>query len=380
MDARGRRPLAAGPMSVASQLLHVVAGVDARSRRQVVYWAITVGLYAVCVLLLVFVGRVGAADPRAVSTLVATLVGGTLLFYLPVRLSARLALSPSLLAIVQAVFAIASIVAAYAIIGPSRASTLAILVVVLVFCAFALTPRQSYAMSALAIAALGVTMIAMNRLQPERYPASEELVHFTIAASMLAAVTFVTGRLSLLRDKLKTQRAELAQALARIQEMATRDDLTLLANRRHMNELLVIEKERHDRKGRALSLALLDVDWFKRVNDARGHAAGDEVLREFAQQALAAIRATDVLARWGGEEFLLMLPDTDPQTAAMVLERMRSRIAAHAFTAGEAPLRISFSAGVTVARKAETVAEAIARADTALYAAKAAGRDRVISA
>lgn len=367
-------------MSFARQLSHAFVGTDARSRRQVVYWAITVGLYAVCVLLLVFEGRVGVADPGAVSLLVTVLAAGTLLFYVPVRLSGPLALSPSWLAMAQAVFAIGCIVAAYAVVGPARASTLAILVVVLVFCAFALTPRQSYAMSAFAAALLGTVMVAMNRFEPDRFPASQELVHFTLAVSMLAAVAFLTGRLSLLRDKLKTQRAELAQALARIGEMATRDDLTLLTNRRHMTELLAYEKERHDRKGRALSIALLDIDWFKRVNDAHGHAAGDDVLRDFAQQAAAAVRATDVLARWGGEEFLLMLPDTEPQAAAMVLARMRSRIAAHPFSSGEAPLSISFSGGLTRALEAETIAQAIARADAALYAAKAAGRDRIVSA
>lgn len=366
-------------MTFASHLSHAFVGTDARLRRQVVYWAITVGLYAVCVLLLVFQSRVGVADPDVVSMLVTILVAGTLLFYLPVRMSGRLALSPSLLAMAQAVFAIGCIVAAYAVVGPARASTLAILVVVLVFCAFALTPRQSYALSAFAVVLLGAAMVAMNRLEPDRYPASQELVNFTIAASMLAAVTFLTGRLSLLRDKLKTQRAELAQALARIQELATRDDLTLLTNRRHMNELLAYEKERHDRKGHALSVALLDIDWFKRVNDACGHAAGDEVLRDFAQQALSAVRATDVLARWGGEEFLLILPETEPQAAALVLERMRTRIAAHAFSSGESPLKISFSGGLTVARKGEAIAATIARADAALYAAKAAGRDRIVN-
>ncbi len=367
-------------MTFASHLSHVFVGSDARSRRQVLYWAITVGLYAVCVLLLVFESRVGVADPAVVSLLVSIIVAGTLMFYVPVRMSQRLSLSPSLLAMAQAVFAITGIVASYATIGPARGGTLAILVVVLVFCSFALTPRQSYAMSAFAIVLLGVTMLVMNRLQPERYAAGLEFVHFTLAATMLGAVTFLTGRLSELRNKLKNQRAELAQALERIQKMATRDDLTLLTNRRHMNELLAYEKERHDRKGHALSLALLDIDWFKRVNDVHGHAAGDEVLRDFARQALGAVRSTDVLARWGGEEFLVMLPDTEPQAAAMVLERMRAQMAAHEFSAGEVPLKISFSAGLTVARSGEPIADTIARSDAALYAAKAAGRNRVVSA
>ena len=367
-------------MSSSSSLLHAFAGHGARLQRQVLYWAITLGLYAVCVLLLAAEVSAGMAAAGPVGWLVAAIAVGALLFYLPVRASEWLGLEASTLAIVQAVYAIACIVAAYALIGPARGCTLAILLVVLVFCAFALSPRQSHAMSLFAIALLGATMVAMSRIDPQRYDARQEAVHFALAATMLAAVAFLTGQLSLLRRKLKAQKAELADALARIQDMATRDDLTLLANRRHMNELLAYEKTRHDRKGHTLCLALLDIDWFKRVNDTHGHAAGDQVLRAFAQQAQASIRSTDVLARWGGEEFLLMLPDTEPAAAAMVVERIRAEISALRLPVGDAELQVSFSAGLTASRSGEPIAAAIDRADRAMYAAKTAGRNRVVGA
>jgi len=366
-------------MFTPSPLRHALFGAGARQQRQVLYWVITLGLYAVCVLLLVVEVAAGLASPRPVTWLVVAIAAGALMFYVPVRSSERWRLSPSSLAMAQAVYAIGCIVAAYALIGPARGSTLAILLVVLVFCAFALTPRQAHAVSLFAILLLGATMVGMNRLEPQRYDAQQELVHFTLAATMLAAVAFLTGQLSLLRGHLKAQKAELADALARIQEMATRDDLTLLTNRRHMNELLAYEKQRHDRKGHTLCLAVLDIDWFKRVNDTHGHAVGDQVLRGFAQEALSAVRSTDVLARWGGEEFLLMLPDTELLAASHVLGRLHAKVSALRLAAGRTTLQVTFSAGLTASRPGESVDGAIERADRAMYAAKAAGRNRIVT-
>ena len=366
-------------MSLPPSLVQALVGTSPRLQRQVLYWAITLGLYAVCVLLLEVEVASGAAAAQPVAWLVAAIAIGALLFYLPVRASEQLGLPPALLAMAQAVYAIACVVAAYAVIGPDRGCTLAILLVVLLFCVFALTPRQSRAMGLFAIVLLGSVMLVMNRLEPQRYEARQEWVHFTLAASMLAAVSFLTGQLSKLRGKLKAQKTELADALARIQEMATRDDLTLLANRRHMNELLAYAKQRHERTGRTLCVALLDIDWFKRVNDTHGHAVGDQVLRDFAQHALAAVRATDVLARWGGEEFLLMLPDTELGAATQVLARIRAKIADMRTAAGDARLQVTFSAGLTASRPHEPVGGAIERADRAMYAAKAAGRNRIVT-
>lgn len=366
-------------MSPRSSLVHALAGRGARLQRQVLYWAITLGLYAVCVLLLVAEVASGVAAAQPVPWLVTAIGFGVLLFYGLVRASERLGLSPSFLALAQAVYAIGCIVAAYAVMGSGRGCTLAILLVVLVFCAFAATPRQAHAMSLFAIVLLGLAMLFMNAVDPERYDARQEWVHFSLAATMLAAVSFLTGRLSLLRRKLNAQKAELTVALARIQELATRDDLTLLANRRHMSELLAYEKQRHDRKGRTLCVALLDIDWFKRVNDTHGHAAGDQVLRSFAEHALAAVRSSDVLARWGGEEFLLMLPDTDMAAASQVLARIQARISALRVAVCGATLQVTFSAGLTPSRPGEPIADAIERADHAMYAAKAAGRNRVVT-
>jgi diguanylate cyclase (GGDEF)-like protein len=124
---------------------------------------------------------------------------------------------------------------------------------------------------------------------------------------------------------------------------------------------------------------VLDIDFFKRINDSLGHAAGDSVLRDFAQATRAELREGDVLARWGGEEFLLMLPDTSADNARAVIERMRARVAALEPCIG-LERRVSFSAGLSVWRHDETITDAVNRADQALYAAKAAGRNRVVEA
>jgi diguanylate cyclase (GGDEF)-like protein len=126
-------------------------------------------------------------------------------------------------------------------------------------------------------------------------------------------------------------------------------------------------------------IALLDIDFFKQVNDRYGHATGDEVLRVFSATARASQRANDVLARWGGEEFLLLLPDAAPQDARAVLQRMAERVDAMAVT-GLHGRRITFSAGLATRRAGEPFADTISRADRALYQAKEAGRDRIVLA
>ena len=131
------------------------------------------------------------------------------------------------------------------------------------------------------------------------------------------------------------------------------------------------------RDGAPLAVVALDVDHFKRVNDAHGHAAGDAVLAAVAARAAEALRAGDLLARIGGEEFAALLPGATLEAAAEVAERVRARIGAAPVPAGEARLAVTVSAGVAALAPAEDGAALLARADARLYAAKRAGRDRV---
>ncbi len=163
--------------------------------------------------------------------------------------------------------------------------------------------------------------------------------------------------------------------------LANEDNLTGIPNRGHTAQLAAAALQSALARDRPLTVALLDFDHFKEINDQCGHAAGDHVLREFARLARGALRATDVLGRWGGEEFLLVLPDTTVGSALSSIERLRLLALGIVPCAGdphESGPRVTFSAGLaTTAEGARTLDEIIARADSALYEAKNAGRDLV---
>ena len=129
-----------------------------------------------------------------------------------------------------------------------------------------------------------------------------------------------------------------------------------------------------------MSVALLDIDFFKRINDTYGHSGGDLVLKTFAQLTRDSLRSTDVMGRWGGEEFLLMLPDTSAADAAQCVERMRSQLARLSADAIAPGLRVTFSAGVAEVGGVDELETAIEHADQAMYRAKVQGRNCTVVA
>jgi diguanylate cyclase (GGDEF)-like protein len=357
------------------ELARLLVGADPKLRRMMQYWAATAVLYT-AFLGLLYDARMGV--PRgAVHGMALYTVSGIAAFYLMVRASPLLGLAPTTLAVLQGVFGVSCNMWAYSIAGPLRGATLMGLIVVVVFCTFALRPRQTLLLAFAGLLGMGGTMWWNHLREPLRYPAAVEVGTFAIMAACSLAVTFLTGEMTKLRARLKTKKMALEAAVETIRTLATIDELTALANRRHMNEVLALEQRRTPKHG-PTCVALLDIDFFKQINDRHGHAAGDAVLRAFAQAARAELRDGDVLARWGGEEFLLMLPDTQPGDARAVLGRVRARVAALALPGLHLERPVSFSAGLSALHGDETFADTISRADKALYQAKAAGRDRVM--
>ena len=168
--------------------------------------------------------------------------------------------------------------------------------------------------------------------------------------------------------------------LQELRRLATSDGLTGLANRRAFFERLEAEVSRCRRYPNPLSLALVDVDHFKRVNDRYGHPAGDEVLRRVAQTLRELARETDLVARYGGEEFAMLLPSTDEAGAAALAERVRKGIERMEVTWEGRPIPVAASLGVaTLQGEADTGEALVSRADQALYAAKETGRNRVVA-
>jgi diguanylate cyclase (GGDEF)-like protein len=181
-------------------------------------------------------------------------------------------------------------------------------------------------------------------------------------------------------ERLLHEVAERARAEEQLALAARADPLTGLMNRRAMLEQLEYQAARFQRNGTPFSLILADVDHFKFVNDTFGHDAGDQTLIEIADQLRQNLRAQDLVARWGGEEFLVLLPDTDLEGGLVVAEDLREGVAAHTLTIGEQTLGRTLSLGVSVYAPGQSFNDCIKAADTALYRAKVQGRNRVMAA
>ncbi len=198
--------------------------------------------------------------------------------------------------------------------------------------------------------------------------------------AVIAAINDISARkqaeeeLEQARQELEAANQQMRRANAELAEAAATDRLTGLANRRRLEDTAEAELSRSRRHRHPLSVVLFDVDWFKSVNDRFGHEVGDAVLREVACRLGSQVRASDLLARWGGEEFLLLAPSTGLAEALALAEKMRRLIDGKPFPVAG---RLSASFGVAQFNGAEMFSTLVARADRALYRAKDSGRNRV---
>jgi diguanylate cyclase (GGDEF)-like protein len=179
--------------------------------------------------------------------------------------------------------------------------------------------------------------------------------------------------------ELARKQAELMRANKKLAELATRDPLTGALNRRQFQIAAESEINRSRRTSRPFTLLLADVDYFKSINDRYGHQAGDEVLKELVAKIATQLRKTDVLARYGGEELILVLPDTNLDKGLALAERLRAHVDGSPIPYGQNQIHVTVSIGVTEATGKESVDNLLAQADKGLYAAKNGGRNRVAS-
>lgn len=191
----------------------------------------------------------------------------------------------------------------------------------------------------------------------------------------LAMLHLLAHRQANCQRDFEQQASALSASFHKITELATHDELTGLSNRRHLLELMAREQQRQSRTHAPLCVAMLDLDHFKRVNDAHGHAAGDTVLKIFAHILRQTLRTTDEIARWGGEEFLLLMPHTHVQEAHLAVERLRQALATASFAPVPLSTPVTFSAGIVPACEGGDMDAIIACADEAMYRAKTSGRN-----
>lgn len=175
----------------------------------------------------------------------------------------------------------------------------------------------------------------------------------------------------------KDRTAELAEKNMQLEKIARTDPLTGLANRRALDDVILKEVGRGKRSGKPMVVGIMDLDFFKKVNDTHGHDIGDLVLKEVATMLVDSLRTGDFSARWGGEEFCIVFPETQGDQAISVCERLREIISKHAIIAGEVKLSVTVSIGLAVWQEGREIDEVFKDADQALYTSKGAGRNQV---
>jgi len=355
---------------------------DKRQRIRLAMSGLAALLMVCCLVVMNSVAAAGLASTSEVRVWTACSVLGLIAVYAAIRSGWSRRFKDPALTLAQILYAVTCCAAAFVIAGPARGVTLPILAIILMFGIFGLTTRQMVGVLVYSLVAFGVASgVVAARDEPD-YPTVVAAAYVGMVVVVLLSSTFLTTRVQSTREHLRRQRAELAQALEQIRQLATHDDLTGLLNRRAMLDRMQLEQRRSLRSGSPLLIAQLDIDHFKVVNDTHGHAAGDLVLQSFADTVRRNVRDTDVLARWGGEEFVLLLCDTPAADAVALMERLRQAVQAMQVPVpqGDGSITVTVSIGLARHTPADSLAGTLERADQALYAAKAGGRNRVVPA
>jgi diguanylate cyclase len=335
------------------KLVLFIFGPDRVTRAGTVAMVLVTLMYVVCYWAARYLADIGVMKSFAPQVLASTAFPAYGVFFWLARSGKTRHLKDPSLMIPQIIFALLAISFAYTALGPyDRGLVMVLIALVMVFGMHTHTPTQSVLIGLAAMLMLGT----------------------------MPPLIFTAYKISSWRNRLFKQRTELKAALEQVQQLATHDSLTGLHNRRHMQDKLENAVMRFERYGERFTVVLIDLDHFKQVNDRHGHRVGDDALSAFAATALAVLRDTDIIARWGGEEFLILMPNTCLEKPPVALERLRTALIDCTLSASVPTLRITFSAGVAVHDSITTLSQTIERADQALYEAKNTGRDRVVIA
>ena len=323
----------------------------------------------------------GIYSPEAATFILPMNFVGAIVPYALVRGGFTANLKDRVLAVPQMIWALISLVFCYVFVPDIRGYVLALMCVVQVFGFVNLKPGQATAVGLSVVLMLLPAYFVLLATRPPQFDPVHEGVTVAVTVFLFTLLTVLSRSFALKRDQVRQERRELLATIEQISQLMRRDTLTGLYNRQYMQSLLERECERQDRSGFGLCVAMIDLDHFKNINDTLGHQVGDEALAGFAHAAQESLRKLDVIGRWGGEEFLVLLVDTEPGwQGSLAVERLREHLASQRISLGAPELRLTFSAGLALRKTGETTAQVLERADRALYAAKAQGRNRSVQA
>ena len=363
-----------------SKWLAVVLGGDRHTRIRIKQWLAAAMIYLGSSVVLALDHYVGWLSANHLAAWLGVVAATQVFFYIALRSGWSARFKDPALTVVQILTGLLFADWAFLIAGPGRATTLLALMIVLMFGAFLVHWKKMAMLTCFALVSFGASLAALQWLRwlhpgtATRADLFQDLLYFATLVVMLPMAGVLAAQLSHLRLTLRTQRSALATALADVQRLAEFDELTGLANRRRADDYLTMQRAQAQRNGSGFSVVLIDLDNFKRINDTLGHDAGDKTLRAFADVTKPLLRTADLMARWGGEEFLVVMPDTSKEAAYKVALRLLERVRALPVNNDE-PL--SFSAGIAYLRPDEPIANTVARADSRMYAAKHAGRNQI---
>ncbi|MFZ5522121.1 MAG: diguanylate cyclase domain-containing protein [Pseudomonadota bacterium] len=330
-------------------------------------------LYAVCSAVALHAAALGVLPARVAALLAAGMGLTFALHYALVRSGRTARLADPVLGGPMAVVNLLLCVAGYVLVGEVRGNLLILMAQTQLLAMFRMAPRRLVPLGMLGCGLLGVAAAGLSLADPQAQPWAVTATHLGTAIPALLATAFITRWIGEIRERLHTRAAELRRVLGEVQQLATHDALTGLLNRRVMDERLPALARRCLDEGRPLSVAVIDIDHFKRINDGHGHAGGDAVLASVAGVLARACPQPSLAARWGGEEFLVAWPGLGRHAAAEVVDWVRRQLQL-AGQAGPLPA-VTVSVGLAERREGEPLRSLVERADTALYRAKSRGRD-----
>ncbi len=243
---------------------------------------------------------------------------------------------------------------------------------------FKLKFREFLSVALLAILGYGIIILYIYIYQPERISIKLELAQLLAFSCTISVMLYTGSAIHRLRDRTKKQYEALQEALEINKKLATTDDLTGLFNRRYFMEKLSQQKALSERDDSDFVICFCDLDHFKHINDTFGHQCGDVVLQKFSQILLASIREIDYAARFGGEEFVCLLVNTDIENAKKVTERIRDSLENYNFSDIAPQLYATVSIGISNFKQFNTLQETLVSADHRMYRAKHLGRNKVV--